>query len=151
MIKYRINQIQSGDDEIVINCKSVTPEIERLLSFLKTSGKKLLVKQEGQSFSLSVDDILYIEKVDENTFVYTEESVYRLDMTLYEAEEVLADIKFFRCSKSMIVNIDMVEKLKSLPSNRIDVVMKNGEHIIISRTYASEFRKILKGGAGYER
>ena len=45
-----------------------------------------------------------------------------------------------------MINIDKVERLKALSSNRIDATMINGEHIIISRTYASEFRRILKGG-----
>ena len=45
----------------------------------------------------------------------------------------------------MIINIDKVERLKSLSSNRIDATMEGGEHILISRTYASEFRRILKG------
>jgi len=83
--------------------------------------------------------------VDDKTFAYTESQVIQLDMALNRLEMVLTDIKYFRCSKSMIVNIDKVERLKSLPSNRIDAVMMNGEHILISRTYASEFRKILKG------
>lgn len=58
---------------------------------------------------------------------------------------MLDDEKFFRCSKSMIININRVERLKSLPSNRIDATMQGGEHIMISRTYASDFRRLLRG------
>ena len=83
--------------------------------------------------------------MDDKTFAYTKEKVLRLDMTLNGVEDYLKDISFFRCSKSMIVNIDKVERLKSLHSNRIDVMMQNGEHIVISRTYASEFRRLLRG------
>ncbi|MEE1029091.1 MAG: LytTR family DNA-binding domain-containing protein, partial [Agathobacter sp.] len=64
---------------------------------------------------------------------------------LYSIEIMLDDARYFRCSKSMIVNVSKVSKLKSLPSNRIDVTLTNGEHIIISRTYASDFRRLLKG------
>jgi len=45
----------------------------------------------------------------------------------------------------MIINIDKVKELKSLSSNRIDALLINGEHILISRTYASDFRKRLRG------
>ncbi|MBR6396195.1 MAG: LytTR family transcriptional regulator DNA-binding domain-containing protein, partial [Lachnospiraceae bacterium] len=55
------------------------------------------------------------------------------------------DDSFFRCSKSMIINVGRVASLKSLPSNRIDATLENGEHIIISRRYAAEFRRFLKG------
>lgn len=88
---------------------------------------------------------MYFEKVDEKTFAYTDGDVIQLDMSLYSIEIMLDDARYFRCSKSMIVNVSKVSKLKSLPSNRIDVTLTNGEHIIISRTYASDFRRLLKG------
>lgn len=97
-------------------------------------------------------DILYIETVDDKTFAYTLTDVFRLEYSLATLSEMLDDISFFRCSKSMILNIDKVEKLKSLPSNRIDATMQGGEHIIISRTYASDFRRrLLKGGSSNEK
>lgn len=54
---------------------------------------------------------------------------------------------FFRCSKSMVINIYRINKLKSMSGNRIDVTMDNGEHVIISRRYAKELRSTLKGEA----
>ena len=55
------------------------------------------------------------------------------------------DESFFRCSKSMIINIGKVRALRSLSSNRIDATMEGGEHIMISRRYAVDFRRLLKG------
>lgn len=69
-----------------------------------------------------------------------------MEHTLAQLETLLDSVRFFRCAKSMILNIDRVKALKSLACNRIDATMQNGEHIIISRTYASEFRRRLKGG-----
>ena len=93
------------------------------------------------------DDIYYIESVDDKTFAYTCNDVIRLDNSLQGVMGILDDIRFFRCSKSMIINIDRVRVLKSLSSNRIDAALENGEHIIISRTYATDFRKLLRGGS----
>ncbi|MBQ6796470.1 MAG: LytTR family transcriptional regulator DNA-binding domain-containing protein [Clostridia bacterium] len=64
---------------------------------------------------------------------------------LAQLEQILSTVNFFRCSKSVIININKVKKLKSLASNRIGATMCSGEHIMISRTYASDFRKRLKG------
>lgn len=146
-MKYTIRQITEGEDEIILNYREMTPEVEHILKLLNGMqtrltgwlGKKLTVVESNK--------ILYIESVDGKAFAYTKEEVIRLDYPLSSLEQLLSEINFFRCSKSMIVNIDRVESLKSLPSNRIDATMCNGEHIIISRTYASEFRKRLKGGA----
>ena len=99
---------------------------------------------------IGLSQILYIESVDGKTFAYLAEDVLQVDFTLAQLEQMLNAVNFFRCSKSMILNIDKVKALKSLASNRIDATMCNGEHILISRTYASDFRKRLKGGRADE-
>lgn len=143
-MKYTISQITEGEEELILKYRNRTPEVERILDFLKKTQTKLRGWKEKTLVVLEFGEILYIESVDGKTFAYTEEDVLRLDYPLGQLEQILSDINFFRCSKSMIVNIDKVESLRSLPSNRIDAAMCNGEHIMISRTYASDFRKRLK-------
>lgn len=149
-MKYTIRQITEGEDEVIVNYHNMTPEVERIINFLNRGQAKLVGWKEKTRMVLELNKILYIESVDGKTFAYTEEEVLRLDYLLSQLQQILSAINFFRCSKSMIVNIDKVESLKSLPSNRIDATMCNGEHIMISRTYASDFRKRLKGGAENE-
>lgn len=146
-MKYTIRQITEGEDEIIIQYRRMTPDIERILNVINGTNKKLSGWKEKTLTLIDPNTILYIESVDGKVFAYTKEDVLRLDSSLNQLEQLLTDINFFRCSKSMIVNINKVESLKSLPSNRIDASMCNGEHIIISRTYASDFRKRLKRGA----
>ena len=145
-MKYTIKQITEGEDEIIVRYRHLTPEIERILNLLNKSQTKLTGWNGRTQTLLEPDEILYIESVDGKTYAYTVNEVLRLDYILNQLERLLDDINFFRCSKSMIVNIDKVTKLNSLPSNRIDATMCNGEHILLSRTYASDFRKRLKGG-----
>ena len=143
-MKYSIHRITEGEDELILNYRELTPEVERILQFMNRGQTRLPGRVDGETVLFAPEEVLYIETVDDKTFAYTKEKVIRLDMTLSGVEERLKDISFFRCSKSMIVNIDKVERLKSLPSNRIDAMMQNGEHIVISRTYASEFRRLLR-------
>lgn len=149
-MKYTIRQITEGENEIIFHYHSLTPEVERILHFLNGEQQRLMAWNDKTTVMLEPANILYIESVDGKTFAYTENDVLRLDYTLNRLEQILNDIRFFRCSKSMILNIDKVVSLKSLPSNRIDATMQGGEHIMISRTYASDFRKRLKGGSGHE-
>lgn len=143
-MKIQIEQIPSGEDEITIKYRELTPKIQRILDVVNSGSTKLYGKLEGETVSINPSDILYIESVDEKTFAYTKKDVVRLDGSLAGMLEVLDDIRFFRCSKSMIINIEKVERLKSMSSNRIDATIEGGEHVLISRTYASEFRKILR-------
>lgn len=144
-MKYTINHISSGPEELILNYVERNEEVERILAFMRQEDAKLLGWKEKEQVVISPGNLLYIESVDGRTYAYTEYEVYRLNYTLQQLEGILVDVKFFRCSKSMIMNIDKVTGLKSLSSNRIDAIMQNKEHIIISRTYATDFRRRLKG------
>ena len=144
-MKLKLEKIEQGEDEVVIRYHRRDKKIERIINFVKGEECKLFGIYNGSKVILDKHEILYIESVDGKTFAYTKEAVYQMDYTLLQLTKMLQDINFFRCSKSMILNIDKVASLKSMPSNRIDAAMCNGEHIIISRTYTVAFRKRLRG------
>lgn len=144
-MRYIVNQRDGGEDELILNYQQLNKEVEAVLVFMEKHQKKLIGKRNGEKIVFSPEEILYVEKVDDRTFAYTTDREIELDLSLHSIELMLDDERYFRCSKSMIVNINKVERLKSMSSNRIDVTLINGEHIIISRTYASEFRKLLRG------
>lgn len=144
-MKFTINQIWQGEDEVILNYKEMNDEVSKIMAFFQNDSRKIIGWKDKTQVVIVSDEILYIESVDGRTYAYTEDDVYKVNYNLLQMEELLRDISFFRCSKSMIMNIDKVMNLKSLSSNRIDATMQNGEHIMISRTYASEFRRILRG------
>lgn len=144
-MRYTINKINKGEDELILNYKEKNPEVEAVLLFMDKRQRKLIGRNNDETIVFTPEEILYIEKVDNKTFVYTDDNEIQVEMSLYSIELLLDDESYFRCSKSMIINVNKVEMLKSMPSNRIDATLVSGEHIIISRTYASDFRKLLKG------
>ena len=145
-MKFTANQISQGEDEVILNYREMNDEVAKIMAFFRNESRKIIGWKDKTQVVIVPDDILYIESVDGRTYTYTEKEVYKVNHSLLQMEELLRDISFFRCSKSMIMNIDKVMHLKSLSSNRIDATMKNGEHIMISRTYASELRRIIRGG-----
>lgn len=144
-MKFTANQIMQGEDEVILNYKEMNDEVSKIMAFFRNDSRRIIGWKDKTQILIVPGEILYIESVDGRTYAYTEDEVYKINYNLLQMEELLRDISFFRCSKSMIMNIDKVLHLKSLSSNRIDATMQNGEHIMISRTYASEFRRILKG------
>ena len=145
-MKYIIQKISDGEDELILRYRNVTEEVENALRFMSRPQQKLFGIKDGQKTVIDFQSILYAESVDGRSFVYTDNDVLGVEYTLTQLEQILNSVNFFRCSKSMIINIDKVKQLKSLASNRIDATLSNGEHILISRTYASDFRRRLKGG-----
>ena len=140
-----IQKITEGEESIVIRYKELSPTVERIIGILEGSNGKLWGRTESGSVSIELGDILYLETVDDKLFAYTTDVVARIEGTLVSFMNEVKDETFFRCSKSMIINVGKVKALKSLSSNRIDATMEGGEHIMISRRYAVEFRRLLKG------
>ncbi len=144
-MKIDIKKINEGEESVVIRYKDLSPKINKIIDVLNGDDSKLRGKTDEGEVFFSPDDILYLESVDDKVFVYTSDKIMRIEGSLNSFMAAVSDESFFRCSKSMIINVGRVEALKSLSSNRIDATMEGGEHIIISRRYASEFRRLLKG------
>lgn len=145
-MKITLEQISAGSEEVIIRYKQMTERIEGLVRYLEGQEEKISVYKEGQQHLISISDIIYLESVEGVTFLYTENEVYKINMTLVSFETLYAKEGFFRCSKAMIINIYRIRKLKSMPGSRIDAAMDNEEHIIISRRYAKALRDVLKEG-----
>ncbi len=144
-MKYTIEHISQGE-EVILRCHSPSAEMEQLIRYLESRSRKLIGIRDGIRTVVEQPEILYVESVEGKTFAYTESEVFQMEHSLAQMEQLLGAVNFFRCSKSMILNIDRVRELRSLASNRIEATMCNGERIMISRTYASEFRRRLRGG-----
>lgn len=144
-MKIDIKKIDEGEESIAIRYKELTSPVDKIISILANSQNKIWGRVEDQSIALDLSDILYLESVDDKVFAYTNDKVLKIDGSLQSFMLIVNDDSFFRCSKSMVININRVISLKSLSSNRIDATLEGGEHIIISRRYASEFRRLLKG------
>ncbi len=145
-MKITMEQVEAGQEEVLIRYREVTPQLCRILKFLRGDSPVLMGKNEHGRCRLLPEQIYYLERVDDRSFACTRDQEYQVSLTLKEAEEQLKDHGFFRCNKSFVVNIDHIVSVQSQMGNRIDALLDNQEHIIISRRYVKEFRELLKGG-----
>lgn len=134
--------IESGT-LVEIHCKEITGETERLKRYIDRFDERIKGSSEGESYNINVNEILYIESVDKRTFVYTPGHVYSAEKRLYELEEMLDEKTFFRCSKSVIVNLDKIKSLRPEVTRNIRATLVNGEVIVISRRYAVQLKKLI--------
>lgn len=145
-MKLTMNKITQGEDEVIIKYREMNERIETIAGIVQGNGYKICAYEKGQMYLVLPEHIYYLESVDGITFAYLKDKVCRVQMSLLEAAACYADRGFFRCAKSMVINIYRIEHLKSEPGNRILATMENGEKVIISRKYAKGLRQILKGG-----
>lgn len=132
------------DTKIVISCRKLTPEIEKLLATIRVLNQQMMAVKDGETYILDVSRIVYIESVDRKTFVYTEKDCYESKLKLYEMEERLCEGGFFRVSKSCLVNIHFIRSLRNDINRKIRLTLESGEQIMVSRQYADEIKARLE-------
>ncbi|ALL07478.1 two-component system response regulator [Pedobacter sp. PACM 27299] len=98
----------------------------------------------GQGYSLiDINDIIHIE-ADSNYSVFhlSNKEKITVSKVLKEYEEILPEQQFVRIHKSSIVNLNYLKEYNS--KNGVEVLLKNGEKIAVSRRRASDFAEKVK-------
>ena len=131
------------DTLVEITCNKPSPEIEKIAAILRMMDKQLTGRKGNQIELIPVHHVIYIESVDRKCFLYTDTSCFESDFKLYELEEQLQSSGFFRISKSLLINLQEVQSIRSEYNRRLLVTMCNGEQIIASRKYAEQLKKRL--------
>lgn len=143
-MKVRIEEIENLDDiEIVIRCSSVNDDVKKLVYMLDKGNDTLLCKQDKELHQVHIKDVMYIESIDEKTFVYLDNEVYENQNKLYEVEDLLKDKGFVRISKSVVLNLDELKCVKALLNGKYEATLLNGEKLIINRSYMSSFKEAM--------
>ena len=131
------------DIEVSVACPRIDERVQRIVSALGALDRALVGERDGATYRLDVDDVCYAETVDGKTFLYTADAVYQTPLKLYELEERLAGTEFVRASKQMLVNFDHVASIRPALNARLQLMLDNGEAVIVSRQYAPVIKRKL--------
>jgi len=147
-MRVSIRKILNKEDEkVIIECVEITPEIREIHSYVENKGLEIPGIVDGQyQTRFRLEDVYYFEALDEKVFAYTEEQVCEIKMRLYEVEKAFENQCFVRCSKSVVLNLMLLDSISPALNGRFFAHMKNGEKLIISRQYAPLLKKVVMGG-----
>lgn len=142
-MKITIEEPPAGaEDEIIVRCRNISPELLNVLNSIKTPSNMFVGYIDNEVHRINPSDIYYFEAVDKKTFIYCEYDVYESKLKLYEVDE-LNITDFFKISKSVIVNLNKIKSLTPSLSGSVEAVLTNKERVIISRRYVGELKKSL--------
>ncbi|MCR5418405.1 MAG: LytTR family transcriptional regulator DNA-binding domain-containing protein [Lachnospiraceae bacterium] len=133
------------EDEIIIRMAELDDEVLRTIRRLKDGkGTDTMALYADESIRMvPIREILYFDATDNHVFAYTQGDCFDTRKKLFELEELLARSSFLRISKNAIVNIKAIDHLSPEFNGRFIASLKNGENIIISRSYVPELKKKL--------
>lgn len=141
-MKISVREIDSREEEeIIIKCHEINEAVMELVRRLKMDQDKLTVYADDKVYRISLHDVYYFETVDSKAFLYCDDRVYETKLKLYEFEDLTRSSKFFRASKSTIINTTKISHVKPSMSGRFEVYLKNGECVLVSRQYVPELKK----------
>lgn len=145
-MKLSIEEIPHLEEtEISIKCSKIDSKINKISNYIRTSYITIIGKLDNEKYTLSLDDIFYFEAVENKVFAYNEKNVYEVTYKIQELVDLLSRTSFIQTTRTVILNIDKIEKVSTLVNGRIAAVLVNGEKMIINRVFAHAFKNKLNG------
>lgn len=119
----------------------------QLQQFKKSTLKnRFLVKTGSSILFKNIDEIAYFFAEDKIVYLVSNDAKqYIVDYRLEQLETLLDPHIFYRINRKFFVKIDAIQKVKQLPSNRLQLFLKPNfeQEIFISKEKVKEFKAWL--------
>ncbi|HKK44522.1 MAG TPA: LytTR family DNA-binding domain-containing protein [Balneolaceae bacterium] len=127
-----------------MNKEELSDQIGRLIPDFKELNnlKRFIIKQAGEYHLIRTKDIIWIESDGNYSRIITEEKKFMIRYTLSGFEEQLDPNRFYRISRSLIVNLDFVVKIKDHVYGNYLVELENGNTLKMSKNYKQLFEAL---------
>jgi two-component system LytT family response regulator len=141
-IKKRLCEVRSGS----AGANAFGPEVLKLAAKRSTPGEFwqwIVVRTKDASRLVIVEDVDWIEAagVYVTLHVRGEQFLYRAGLAT--VADHLDPFQFVRIHRSSVVNLKSIALLERRSHGEFDVVLKNGKHLILSRSYRAHVEKML--------
>ena len=144
LMEIKTRQIEDKPLTVIIEYPILDAKTKRLIQKIESLDFMVSGNSKGKVFQVHISDIYYVESVERKTFLYTKNEVYMTDKKLYELEDMFREAGIIRISKSCLVNVDMLCSIRQLMNSQLEATLRNGEKLIVARTYLKSIKNILK-------
>jgi DNA-binding LytR/AlgR family response regulator len=143
-LKIHYHQEQAlKENRIELFYKEMDPDILAIMKYLE-SYDAILGKKDGEMKRISIGEIFYIEVIERKCFAYLEKEVYQIDYNLKSFQERFCNNGFVQIGKSMLVNVFKVSHMRTDINMKMQLIMDNGEMLVLNRAFKTKFISYLK-------
>lgn len=137
---------------ITIQTNKWTDELEHLLTLIKKeTPKRLFGVDEDQTILLNPKEIDFIYAENRKVYAALQNRRLEIRMKLYEIENMLASHHFMRFSKSVIGNINRIQRFELSFNGNLCVYFTSGNKEYITRKYVTSVKeKLAMGGTDHD-
>lgn len=108
-----------------------------------TTPSFLTIKQQDRYIPVSLQEIYYLEAENRKAKIVAKNAIGFHKYNLSDLEPLLPSENFFRCHRSFIVNINEIAEIQPDFHSTFLLIMKNGDRVPVSQSFASNFRRTL--------
>ena len=142
LIKTREDNLD--ENYLELHYDEIDDETAVVLERLRPALKYIEGTADGKRLTVPLAEMYYFETVDRKTFGYTGNSCLEVKVTLQGIIDEYENAGFVRISKSSIVNLYKIKKLKGDLNMRTLIHLKNDECLVMNRGYRADFYKALE-------
>lgn len=129
------SQLEQPSDDLDSRFRAMLEDIKTSSKFLK----RLTIKLTGHTILLPTDEIDWIESYGNYLKVHAGRESYLIRGTMQSLEGKLDPETFVRVHRSAIVNIEKIKEIYPRSNGDQDLVLQNGEQLMLSRKYRDRF------------
>lgn len=127
----RIREINNQEFAHGDACSGTTP---------KKSASQMMIKRGHSIVMVEKDNIIFVEKRGNKCIIHTTRGSFETVYSLSAIENSLSEPIFFRCHKSFIINVKMVEKIAPYADRAYEISFYNyNQTVTMRREKFSEF------------
>lgn len=129
--KAKIGQKQEGVFEVI----EPASNLEKLTRVAVKTGQKIHI--------IGVDDIHFIEAMDDYVRIHSTDGSYLKQKTMKFYESHLPGKDFLRVHRSFIVRLKEINKIEQMGKDSHVAILKNGREISVSRSGYTKLKEVL--------
>lgn len=137
-----------SETHVTIQASEWSEELEAIVNVIKKNKpQRLFGIDEDQTVLLNPSDIDFVYAENRKTYATVEKRRIELKMKLYEVEAMLTPYHFMRFSKSVIGNLNRIDRFELSFNGNLCVYFKSGNKEYVSRKYVNPIKEtLLMGG-----
>ena len=141
----RIQLVLQRLDKLIANQQGTINKAERESDQLayKMVNKFLPVEVDGRITMVPFNDIHVVATEDGALTIYTATESYQMRDTLKMVKNKLPEELFMQVHRAYLVNIEAISEIQPWFNRNYQLTMKNGQKVIVSRSYMNAFKTRL--------
>ncbi len=146
----RLRQSMERAARLIANPRELAEDVVRIHDAVPSPPgtprvRKIVGKAGGEYFLLNMHDVLAFQADGDLTWICTAKRRYLSARNLKSLQDELHQFGFRRVHRNALINIDAVQKLSVITSQRWMITLTNGQEFIVSKRQAGSIRDVLHG------